>query len=274
MEHTGQVISDIHLDVRDNHGTADGFIVPKVGSLLILCGDIAPFIEKKYRDFLVSATQNHPRVAYVPGNHEFYGSSITPSQGCDYMESVCASLPSQVVLLRANGRSLVIPESRIAVTGATLWTNQDPKTSMQTQGLLNDFNQIKMSPSVYITPSYMNELHNIDKEWIDREVRHNKSRGLSSIIATHHSPDRRLSVLNESRVVGGYGPLYYCSDMEPTFKRVEKNGAIAWCYGHTHESHMMNIPKVGFPFVTNALGYPDERTGFASGAGINFSTGY
>jgi len=75
-------------------------------------------------------------------------------------------------------------------------------------------------------------------------------------------------VHNDGRAKDGYGPLYYASDMGSV---MSLPGITGWAFGHTHESHVMWLPKIKYPIITNAFGYPGEKTGFAAGAGLDLS---
>lgn len=263
MSHTVQVISDVHLDVRGGP-----MQIKATAPTLIIAGDVAPFIHPKYRDYLGEITMNHRNVAYVAGNHEYYESPLSPMQSQEQMERVCNSLPSNVVFLRAGGGHLDIPRTDLRVVGATMWTNIDPSISGELERLLNDFTHIRISPQTFISGHDMSVMHEIDKRWVADSVSHARRDGKRSVVVTHHSPDRRLSVNNDARAKSGYGPLYYASDMGGVFS---VPGIAAWASGHTHESHVMWLPNVKFPFITNAHGYPGEKTGFASGSGLNLS---
>jgi hypothetical protein len=39
-------------------------------------------------------------------------------------------------------------------------------------------------------------------------------------------------------------------------------------YGHCHESRVTRLRGLRYPFVTNAMGYPNEDTGYARGMRI------
>ena len=249
-----QLISDVHLDVRGHEIELD-----PVAPILVIAGDVCPHIHDKYRDFLLALTENHRYVAYVPGNHEFYGSPVGPNDAMDAMERICKSLPSRVCLLRAGGENgLDVPGSDLRFVGATTWTNIEPVISGTLKQLINDFNQIKATKYRILSPHDMSLMHEVDKKWISDSVRSASNQRKRPVVVTHHSPDRLLSVLNEDKAKSGYGPLYYASDMGSLIKKCDKDGVVAWCFGHTHESHSMLLPHASYPFLTNALGYPGQ----------------
>ena len=259
-----QLVSDIHCDVAMRP-----ISIRPTAVTLVVAGDVAPFVHPRYRDYMAAITANHRNVAYVPGNHEFYDSNRDPDgQAISYMENVCRSLPSNVVLLRKGGDHLDVPGTAARIVGATMWTNID-KHLMGTLGnLLNDFSHISYGGSP-LEPSGMNRLHAQDKEWVRRSIASARRAGKRAVVVTHHSPDRRLSIFNSEKAKNGFGPLYYSSDMGDL---ITNPNVAAWLYGHTHESHVLRLPESPFPFVTNAKGYPGQETGWVESFAMNFSS--
>jgi predicted phosphodiesterase len=261
------LVSDVHCDIRHKVYRLRN---PKRSETLIIAGDVASASDESYRDHLVALTGEFRQTAYVPGNHEFYGCYAPMAETLDFMDRVCMSLPGNVRLMRRGADPLDIPGTDTSVVGATLWTDANA-AALDGEGLMNDFKMIRSAcpeKRCALTVDDMREMHRLDSEHIDRSLAAVGSRGRRAIVATHHSPDIRLSLLNASRSTYGLGPFYYCSDMDDVFSN--GRGVIkAWCYGHTHESHLMFLPDHPFPFVTNALGYPNESTGFGLNAGIS-----
>src|SRR5262245_10007462 len=98
------ILSDLHL------GQA-GFEVPAVDAdAIVLAGDIA-----RPPEAIAWARGLGKPVLYVPGNHEYYGSSLQGTH--DKLAALCAG--SDVHLLQE--RALVLQGVRFL--GATLWTD-------------------------------------------------------------------------------------------------------------------------------------------------------
>lgn len=262
-----QVTSDLHVDVRSSLP-----ILPVTAPTLIIAGDFCPHVDPRYRDALAAVTSQHRRTIYIAGNHEFYGSPLAPHQALEHMERVCASLPGEVHFLRAHGAEPVyqLPGTDVVAVGATLWTNIAPALSSRLETLLNDFRYIRASSGgAMLDAREMSAMHYRDRDWIADRTCESYRNGLRTLVITHHCPDRLLSIHSDTRTRDGLGPLYYASDMGPA---IHTRGVVAWIYGHTHESHFMRLPGVVAPFVTNALGYPEERTGYVAGAGIHLES--
>lgn len=261
-----QLISDVHCDISGRE-----LSLRPTASTLVIAGDVCPFVDKKYRDYMAAITANHRNVAYVPGNHEHYGSPDQDGPGSvslQYMDRVCRSLPSNVVLLHSGGHHLDVPGSDVRIVGATMWTNVEPRYKKELDGILNDFSHIKFRGGPFNADA-MNRAHDRDRDWVEACMDSARRHGKAALVVTHHSPDRRLSVFNAEKSTNGFGPMYYSSDLGGL---TSKRAVAGWCYGHTHEAHVLRLLGSSFPFITNAYGYPGQRTGYADGFAINFST--
>jgi 3',5'-cyclic AMP phosphodiesterase CpdA len=267
-----QLISDIHLDARPQQYDAWMRDLPKfhpnqkkITDTLILAGDVAPCVNKKYRDYLSAVSEGYRHVVYVPGNHEFYDSSLPIPESTDYIERVCASLPSKFYVLRSGGSHFDVEDTDIRVIGATMWTNVPDYMWPSAEFKINDYNYIMGRNGRKVTTDEINEMHSLDKRWLAVSANEAKRQGKQVVVVTHHCPDRRLSLYNDFRTVDGIGPLYFASDMGSV---MGIQNIVAWCHGHTHESYNIHIKGYKYPFITNAFGYPGENTGFAFGAGL------
>jgi predicted phosphodiesterase len=247
------VVSDLHCDVSQ---TPFSIKRPKANTL-VLAGDLSSVIDRRYRDFLGTITRDFKSTVYVAGNHEFYGSPGTISQTLEYIDKTCRSLPGDVHLLCRGNPPWKLPDSDVTFVGATLWTDvKNPPDNPR--DLLNDFTMIDGGK---YSIDYMRELHESDRAHISESL---DFLGGGSVVVTHHCPDRRLSVMDPSRSYAHINPFYFCTDMAKVFRETVQ----AWCYGHTHESHVMFLPRVSSCFVTNARGYVGEETGFVPNVGI------
>lgn len=252
-----QVVSDVHAEFLDG-------ILPMMSrdaEILIMAGDIMPHVNKSYKDTLSALCYGYKHVVYVPGNHEYYGGSGTPTQVFDYIKRVCRSVNTPISLLGYGEPSYDIPETSVRVVGATLWTNI-PQEMARSTYMLSDFNTIaSYDTSLKLTHYDMNFMHERDKIHIRDSVKQAATDGKAAVVVTHHAPDARIAATNDSRATNGYGIFYYNVDMASV---ITQPNVSAWVFGHTHESMMCNLYGVRYPFITNALGYPHESTGFCS----------
>lgn len=252
-----QLVSDVHYDVRKNVTIN----IPAVTPTLVVAGDVLSHADRNYRDKLNELYANHLLGAYVPGNHDVWHSTAPVHKVHQYMSRVCASLNTPVVPLVPGNWGLDVPGTDTRILGATLWTHVSSSMRQKAPTLINDYKYIKTSPHNYLTVDVVNEMHYNDKEWIRKAIRRANQDHKKSIVVTHHAPDIALSVHNpHGKATSGIGLLYYANDMGNVMKM---QGISAWLYGHTHEALTMNLPGLKYPFITNAMGYPDENTGFS-----------
>jgi len=254
-----QLVSDLHLDTRSYPPTIS---LPRVAPTIIIAGDLCPVVHPNYIDYLKMVTEGYEQAIYVAGNHEFYGAPAGPIDMGEVIDRVCHEMNTPTYFLGIDRPNVDISK-RVRVIGATLWTD----VGEDLDGMLNDFTQVPSTRPGHgrFTPEEMGMLHRMDKAWINRELHTAREESKRAVVVSHHSPDRRLSVINEKRAIGGLGPFYYAADMVSTMTNYSHE-IIAWCYGHTHESHAATLPDSKVICITNALGYPREKTGYVSGS--------
>lgn len=256
-----QFLSDVHADLRK----ANVYVKP-AAPVLVVAGDVDSHADPSYRDRLQALFSNHKSGAYVPGNHDYWGATAPLPAVADYISRVCASLDSCVTVLRDGNWGYDVPNTDTRVLGATLWTHIPDSLAYEAPSLLNDFQYIRTDPSTLLSVDDVVAQHARDKEWISKAIDRAVEDGKRVVVVTHHAPDLALAILNGSKSTNGLGLFYYCDDMRDV---IRKPGISAWIYGHTHESRMMRLRGVPFPFLTNAMGYPGEKTGFAEGAKLS-----
>lgn len=253
-----QIISDVHKDIRSTP-----FKISAVCDNLIIAGDLSTYVDPKYKDYLAELTSEFRNVYYVAGNHEFYtGERRGRDSILEYIDRVCASMNNNCNHLRAHTSPVKLPGHDVEVLGCTLWTNGATESN---SSLINDFRSIMNDMGDIMTVDDFNDWHHDDKEHIRRSVRSVNSRGNRAVVVTHHCPDFRLSLFNESRVRHGFGDLYFCTDMADIMSYPSICG---WAYGHTHESGVFKLPGLRYKVITNAVGYEGESTGYAPGSGM------
>jgi Icc-related predicted phosphoesterase len=256
-----QLISDIHLDVRRNP-----IRIKPSAPVLVVAGDVMSHMDVNYRNYMQILFENHRYGVYVPGNHDVWGTTTHISNALDHMENICSSLGSHVSLLRSGNLGFDVPNTNSRIVGATLWTHIPDELANSALYMLNDFRFIKKDPVNGITARDMNDMHNVDKRWISKSLDDVARCGKNAIVVTHHVPDLALSAFNDSHSKDGLGLFYYCDDMVSILKKPK---ITAWLYGHCHESRVSYLKGLDYPFVTNALGYPGECTGYADGVNID-----
>lgn len=223
-----RVLSDLHFEFHKDDGQSfadaqgdDGYDV------LILAGDIATesCLAKALRCFRRAAGNRY--VIYVPGNHEYYGSSP------DKIEALLSEC-------RANDPKLRILDNGIfdldgqRFIGSTLWFSHSG-TVERGDNLLNDFNYIEGF-----------------REWVGTKARKsskflNEMLMPGDVVITHHLPCP--DSVHPSYVTS---PLnkYFLHDVSPL---VHAAGVKLWVHGHTHVS--LDYYAGSTRVVCNPFGY-------------------
>ena len=223
-----RVLSDLHLEFHADDGREfcksqadDGYDV------MVLAGDIN--IQRHLNDmmhYFRDAAGDRP-VVYVPGNHEYYGS--TPTSTADTLREVARKDPLLHVLQE---EGITIKGRRFL--GTTLWF---PHSGGFEQGddFLNDFHVIR---------GFRPWIRN--KGGMGAQFLHdNVSKG--DVVVTHHMP-HPMSV--HPRYKGDPFNRFFLHDVSHV---VEGREAALWIHGHTHESFDYTVK--GTHVVCNPMGY-------------------
>lgn len=223
------IMSDLHLEMRDWREFVE-HDVPG-GDVLILAGDITylRFVDQA-KPVFEAFCKKYNQVYYIPGNHEFYKSSV--SQSLFILEAI-EKIPNLVVLKA--GSVFRVGEKRII--GGTMWFKDDPLNYLY-EAMLNDFVLIKnLKPWVY----------NENKKFLDFLK---TSMKYGDIVVTHHLP---TSLSTPDRFKGSDIDRFFLCDVGDLI--AERQPAI-WIHGHTHDPCDYLVDKTRV--YCNPLGYPHE----------------
>jgi len=252
-----QFVSDLHLSLAP-------CTIPDVGAdLLILAGDIHRPAEA------MSWAKNLPLpIVYVPGNHEYYGSSLPATERL--LDEL--SQGSNVTLLNCAEHRF----DNVRVLGATLWTdfllNGDgpvwQKTMHEAQQFSRDFTRIAVDEDKLeiFSPMHCAALFKRHVSWLEERLAEPFSG--ATVVVTHFSP-----------ALGSVAPRFAGSSLNACFVSnlealVEKSGAALWVHGHTHDSFDYRVG--GTRVVANPRGYVKdgkaENAAFNPGLTVEVST--
>lgn len=238
------IFSDLHLELDPNFPLMD---IPDA-DVCLCAGDIFDGGIAASLLFLRDYVAPYMPVVFVPGNHEYYRSSIKEALAIGYeLAETCDDL------FMLNGDSVLIGGYRFI--GATLWTDFDlygePRLAMAiAREELNDYRRIKLSKTPFkkFTPQESQHLHRIATINIDNVYRSQPK--LPTVIVSHHAPSM-MSV----------PPQYLRDGLTPSFasrfeRRILEYEPLLWVHGHIHSPSDYRIGKTRV--VCNPLGYPDE----------------
>lgn len=244
--------SDLHLDI--DSGAWFDYDLPEC-DVMILAGDIAQLCNLRHSmigsylydntsNFIYRVSAKYKRVLWIPGNHEYYDSSIGQAEmvGCAWLigEGI-----SNVEI--SSKFSTVIDD--VLFVGATLWTdfNKENPLDMISANNMNDYSAIFISDKGIgrvLRPTDVLKIHKEHKSFITQELYKNI---LSKVIViTHHAPDYE----SECGEITNMTPMYCCTDMEQI---ILNHSPTYWVHGHTHKKVCYNIGET--KIISNPRGY-------------------
>jgi predicted phosphohydrolase len=241
-----QFASDLHLEFPENKEFLKRNPLLPVGDVLLLAGDIVPFVVMdKHTDFFSYLSDTFKTTYWIPGNHEYYFSDLSDRLG-SFNEKIRDNL------FLVNNISVINEGVRFIFS--TLWTSIGPENQFEIRQRLSDFHTIKCNGKEF-TPGRYNLIHNECRSFLNDEF--SKGSTEKKIVVTHHVP----TFMN-------YPEKYKADNLNEVFavemhNDILRSHADFWIFGHHH----YNNPdfKIGSTTLsTNQLGYVkiEKCTGF------------
>jgi Icc-related predicted phosphoesterase len=222
-----QIVSDLHLEFHPDGGqrllsTMDFQSL----DALVVAGDLcsAKTIDSSF-ELLCHACLKP--VIYVPGNHEYYGSSF--SEVDDLLAAAELAHPQLSVL---NNKTTTVAGQRII--GTPLWFPDQPDNHGY-EGMLNDFRLIRgFKKDVYAA-------HMKARQFLENELRK------GDIVVTHHLPSMESVSTRYKK-----SPLnrFFVSPLD---ELIFQRQPALWVHGHTHDSVDYDLGNTRV--VCNPFGY-------------------
>lgn len=222
-----QIASDVHTEFHRDHGIEWATLLP-VGEVdaLIIAGDYGNW--PQCMESLKVLCARFPRVIYITGNHEYYGSSFP----------IVHSQIREFEAAHDNFEWLHNQITEVAgqrVLGATLWFSKTNE-AWRNQWAFNDFHQIRGShDGIY-------EENKLSMDFLDKEVKE------GDVVITHHMPSKKCT---SERFRGSSINCYFVCPMD--YLIVQRKPKI-WIHGHTHDSKDFYM-GAGTRVVCNPYGY-------------------
>lgn len=232
-----QYCSDLHLEFKENKNFLAQNPIQPTGEILILAGDIIPFVLlHRHEDFFDFVSENFEMVYWLPGNHEYYHYDLK-----NLKKSLYQQIRHNVFLVN----NQTIPYKNANLIFTTLWSPISPQNEWAVRQSISDYSMIKKHGKD-TTPSAINSLHQADFNFLTDALNTNTDK--TNIVITHHVPTffnypekYKDSKINQAFAVELYDFIFYASP-------------ACWIYGHHHH----NTPefKIGnTAMLTNQLGY-------------------
>lgn len=239
-----KLYSDLHLEFAGFEIPASK-TVPDNEIVLVLAGDI--YVQKKYKQaipFLDSIKGRYKSVLLVPGNHEYYGSSI------DTADTKMETFLSEYGVTFLNRKSIFI--DGVKFIGATLWTDfnrNDPLATFYAQSKMNDYHKIRQGPrgepyKMKLNPHRTMLINSIDRDYIATELA--SAGDTPCVVITHHPPTMQYTQIGDRMSDVGYA--YGNTGLE---NLILDHSPKLWLCGHTHikadymagDTRVLNNPR-------------------------------
>jgi predicted phosphodiesterase len=233
-----QIASDLHLEHLEWRFPNFRGVEPTDADILVLAGDIANGARA------LELFSNWPcPVIYVPGNHEYYGSSLAKVQADFAEQAEC--FPNITIL--APGVSDV---GGVRFIGCTLWTDyclfgeQYLELAMVACATsLPDHKVISVDGNTLFSPAIAREIHLQQKEWLRAKL--DEPFDGKTVVVTHNAPaPASLHPMFERDLVS----TAFISDLSDML-----GSAALHIHGHTH--HSFDYDVRGTRVIANPMGY-------------------
>jgi predicted phosphodiesterase len=224
---------------------------PDTYDVVVLAGDI-----HAHTHALKWAAQTfpHKRIAYTPGNHEFYDA---------HLHGISVELRRRVQAfpnIHLLDNATVVLEGQdcepVRFIGATLWTDfrlqGDSMSAIgaafhEAKNSMKDFSTVRFGSTGWMTPACSVKLFMVSASFIAEELA--KPFDGKTVVVTHHLPTKHAVA---ERFKDDILSAAFASNLDHLVERV--NGA--WLFGHTHESVDQQIGTCRL--VCNPRGYANR----------------
>lgn len=243
------VLSDLHVEFG---AFAPPTPLPEHDAVVV-AGDVGERLAARVLPWLRAAFPGPHPVLYVPGNHDFYRTTLQREIAA--ARAVAAELGLHLL---AEGERVVIGNTRFV--GATLWTDYAVKPEARAHAMaaaqdrqtgMNDHRRIKAVVEGGINafrPSQAARLHAAQRAAIETALAE-PFEG-ASVVVTHHAPHPRSLTTGAWREVLDAA---YASDLTPILEGPQ--APALWIHGHVHASSDYRVG--GTRILANPRGYAE-----------------
>ena len=262
-----QYFSDLHLEFEDNLNWIDNNAIERVGDILIIAGDLCPFVQLSrmlFKSEIADLCRGYKKVFWIPGNHEYY--IFTHNYATTRYEQPLKEIRNLFLVDNYTERI-----GRTQLILCTMWSHIGKKNAAKIKYGMSDFHYITVQ-----NPEKGEEIDSLQvadfnafnktavkflKKAVKAATQAKKAGEIDHIIvATHYVPTLKY-----------YPEMYLGSALNDAFVLdltdfIEKSAIDYWIYGHHH----FNQPdfRLGKTILTtNQLGYVmrEEHEGFEWG---------
>ena len=235
-----QIVSDLHIEYKNNNVPDPLDLITPSAEILILAGDIGSFYKiNQLYEFLDKICKYFKYVLYVPGNQEYYTFDDYKPMSMSFLINRLYEIENSIHNLYVLNKSSIIIDN-VCIVGCTLWSKPDiklPKYIVRIHGINNDIYEKK---------------HEEDVKYIEKMCNYAKNNNLKLLVVTHYCPTYR--------VLDGYFKKDKFSSLYTT--NLEYLLSISkihtWICGHVHNNFDF-ISNDGTRVVGNQKGKPKDK---------------
>lgn len=245
-----RLISDVHHEFyRGKDWKRQPWSTSAGEDVLVLAGDIASGSSNVLDTIKYFLDTGVPHIVYVPGNHEYYGTSIS-----DFDNKIRNKLKDNVQVSLLNPGC--IKKDGVLFVGAPLFTkfSGDPLAEHNAQRLIADFRLIKEAKVSDYTAKYLEQ-----SKYIFDCVKRQGESVHTIVVVTHWLPSHQL-ISSEYRLDRSGLNSYFANKLDSEMQLVSDrlpNTRLVWMYGHTHKCGNSRI-NGHWDCIANPAGYPNE----------------
>lgn len=237
-----QIVSDLHLDFKDNFIWALDNLKPEADTLLI-AGDTCEYKLSLRAKYHIQFFNKWKTVIEVPGNHDSYGFHAKEENRKQCFENyVTAHDDVGQSTWNYINNDMIDLDDNIRVICTTLWSAISPHNHITIENGMSDYSEIRE-----FTIDKNNAIHKMSVDFLERSLK--DSVGKKCIILTHHLPLWSLinprferHPLNEA----------YVNDLTDIMTRYNDTIKM-WVHGHSHD--FMKKQCGDIVCVRNPVGY-------------------
>lgn len=248
-----RILSDLHHEFyRQDKWRSQPWMVNSGEDVLVLAGDIASGSTNVMKTLNEFKGLGIPKIIYVPGNHEYYGTSMP-----DFDRKMVQKTREDPVISMLNPGFTVIGDALFV--GTPLYTNfsGDPLAEHAAQRMITDFRLIKdLKTEHYIEKhgSAVQYLRQVFDAVDMSKVKH-------IVVVSHWLPSRELIAPEYKTDKSGLNS-YFANSLDELMLSLSDrfpDRSKTWFYGHTHNCGQTMLH--GWMCIANPAGYPNEFAG-------------
>lgn len=251
------LMSDLHMEFQrpeDRGLLLQRWLRPLEGTrvdMLLMPGDVDVGLAA------IERADEAARMLRIPvfvtlGNHEFHHHDV--DELVPAAKAAAARTDGRVQVLERDRADLDVRGARVAILGATLWTDYacagDPMPAMSAAiAELADHQLIRHGAGGF-KPKHARRTHRETREWLAREIPRARASADVVVSMTHHSPVTEANAPEHDR--SRLTPAFV-SDMSAEILDWQPD---AWVFGHTHANYEGRIGRTAL--LSWQRGYRDD----------------